>query len=165
MRTAFSLLLGLALAASLPAATVVHLAPDFTFPSAGVKARSLRSMRGQPVVLLLADSPDTRGFRKQIKLLRRGYSQFASRQAVFMAAFRQGGGPVQSDVPFVLVNDGARVAAAYGLKAEDDFAVAIIGRDGNIDYLTDHVIAPERMIDVIQNAAPVQMEGRKEVER
>ena len=114
-------------------------------------------------MLVFADSPQTGAFRKQLKVLPRAYSRFASRQAVFAAAFREGPGPIPSNVPFVLVNNGAAVAAAYGVTGK--FGVAIIGKDGNVDYMADHVVPPERMNDVIQNAYPVQEEARREIQR
>ncbi len=138
---------------------IVRLAPDFSFPGAGNKARSLRSLRGQPVVLLLAESPRTGAFRKQLERLRNSYSRFASRQTIFVAAFRQGEGPVKSDLPFVVANNGAAVAGAYA--AQDDFNIAIIGKDGNVDYQTGKVLPAERIADIIQNSFVVQHEVRK----
>lgn len=173
MRCVFSLLLSLLVVVSAvakpaksPAATrspVIHLAPDFSFPAAGNKARSLRSLRGQPVVLFIAASAETKLFRKQVALLRRGYSKFASRQAIFVAALGQGGGPIASNVPFVVANNGDGIAGSYGVSGK--FAVAIIGKDGNLDYQTDKVLPPERILDVIGNGYPVQEESRREIQR
>ena len=138
---------------------VVRLAPDFTFPGAGNKARSLRSLRGQPVVLLIAESPRTGAFRKQLDRLRNTYSQFASRQTIFIAALRQGEGPIRSDLPFVVANNGPAVSEAYGVR--DSFNIAIIGKDGNVDYQTRKVLPAQRIQDVIQNSFVVQREIRK----
>ncbi len=151
--------LGLLLAVHADAA-VVRLAPDFTYPAAGKKAQSLRALRGQPVVLLIADSADMGAFKKQLKQLREIYSQFASRQVVFVAALKEGSGPVESDIPFVLANDGAAVAARYGMQ-QDRFNLVIIGKDGNVDYQTWKVATAERIRDVIQNSFPVQAAARK----
>src|SRR3954452_18225529 len=112
---------------------IVRLAPDFGIQSASV--RSSRGLRGQAVVLIIADSPKTGAFRNQLKKLTDGYSEFASRQTVFVAAFRNGTGPVESNVPFALATNGAAVASAYGVR--DDMNVVIIGPDGNVDYQTD----------------------------
>src|SRR5580765_785632 len=124
--------------------TIVRLAPDFGIRAAGI--RSLRGLRGQAVVLIVADSPHTRDFRKQLGKLDEGYTEFASRQTVFVAAFKNGEGPVQSDVPFALATNGPAVAAAYGVK--DDMNVIIIGKDGNVDYQTAKVIPSGRIRDV-----------------
>jgi hypothetical protein len=140
---------------------VLRLAPDFAFQGAGKK--TLRGLKGQPVVLIIAESPETKLFRKQLKQLDRGYSRFASRQAVFAVAFRNGNGPVQSNVPFVVVNNGPAVASAYGVDGV--FALAIIGTDLNVDYQTNMPVPPERIMDVIQNAYPVQLGARKDKER
>jgi len=140
-------------------AAIVRPAPDFTFVGVGNKARSLKSLRGQAVVLLIADSQRERAFRKQVAYLREIYQQFASKQIVFAAALRQGTEPIQSDIPFVLVNNGPAIAAAYG--SQGDFQLVIIGQDGNIDYQTGKVCTGERVRDVIQNSFAVQAGARK----
>jgi hypothetical protein len=156
------LLIALALFVALGAAdaAVVRLAPDFTFLGAGNRAYGLKSLRGQAVVLLITDSPDRRAFRKQLRYLQEIYQQFASKKVVFIAALKHGTGPIESNIPFVVADNGAAVAGAYG-AAEDDFTIAIIGTDGNVDYQTTKVCRPERVRDVIQNAFPVQTGARK----
>ncbi len=135
-------------------AAVVRLAPDFTFPGIGNKAKSLKSLRGQPVVLVIAESPRTGDFRKQAKNLRDIYQQFASKQVVFVAAFTGEPGVIKSDIPFAVVNNGPAVAGAYGVA--DKFNIVIIGRDGNVDYQTKKVLPASRVRDVIQNSFAVQ---------
>ena len=148
----------LAIAAS--HAAVVRLAPEFSFPAAGNKTQSLRSLRGQAVVMLISKSPDSRAFKKQLKYLKEIYQQFASKQVVFVAALAAGDGPVRSDIPFVVATNGPAVATAYGVQ--DDFALVIIGRDGNLDYQTTKVCPPERVRDVIQNSFEVQSGSRSD---
>jgi peroxiredoxin len=140
-------------------AAVVRLAPDFIFPGAGNKTRSLRSLRGQAVVLLIAKSPDTGAFKKQVKYLRENYEQFAGKGVVFVAAFSEGTGPVKSNIPFAVANNGAAIMSAYGVQGE--FNLVIIGQDGNVDYQTEKVCPPERVRDVIQNSFVVQEDSRK----
>lgn len=153
------LLATLALVCSFPLhAAVVRPAPDFSFPGVG-KARSLRSLRGQSVVLLITRSPREGDFKKQLKYLREIYQQFASKEVVFIAALREGQGPVESNIPFAVASNGAAVADAYGVG--DDFNIVIIGRDGNIDYQTKKVLTPERVRDVIQNSFQIQSSARK----
>jgi peroxiredoxin len=152
----FAALLTLTLAAH---AVVVHPAPDFTFAAAGGSARGLRSLRGQAVVLVIADSPRNGDFRKELKWLRETYTTFAGKQVVFIAAFKQGEGPVKSDIPFIVANNGGSVASAYGVTGK--FGLVVIGLDGNIDYQTDKVRTGERVHDVIRNAFPVQAAARK----
>jgi hypothetical protein len=156
-RVLLSLFLGVAL--SCANAAVVRLAPDFSWPGAGNKNRTLRSLRGQSVVLLIADSPKNGQFRKQIKWLEEIYTSFAAKGVVFIAAFQQGEGPVQSNIPFIVANNGAAVASAYGLN--DGFSLVVIGRDGNVDYQTDRARTGERVRDVIQNSFVVQERARK----
>jgi hypothetical protein len=157
MRSFFIFLLALTLP-SIGLGAVVRPAPNFTFPAAR-KSGTLRSLKGQAVVLLVADGPNNHAFRKELKYLRQVYQQYASRQVVFAAAFRKTEGPVKSDIPFVVANNGPAVAAAYGV--DDDFQLIIIGKDGNIDYQTAKVCTGERVRDVIQNSFPVQAAARK----
>jgi len=138
---------------------VVRPAPDFTFPGVGAK-KSLRSLRGQPVVVVIARSPETKDFRKQAKRLAPIYQEFASRGTVFVAVFSEKDGEVQSNIPFVVANNGPAVAAAYGLTG--DFHVAIVGPDGNLDLATEKILPAFRIREVIQNSFTVQQSARKE---
>ena len=142
-------------------AVVMEPAPNFTFEGAGGKAASLKSLRGQPVVLLIATSPRDRRFRSQVKKLAGRYRQFASRNAVFFAAFRQNPELPQSDIPFAVAVNGAKVANDYGI-GDAPFALVVIGKDGNIDLKTTKVYGPERVQDVIDNSYVVQAGQRKE---
>lgn len=134
-------------------AAVVRLAPEFTFPGTGQKT-TLKSLRGQPVVLVIAKSPRTGAFKDQVKLLKEIYQQFANKQVVFVAAFTADQGPVKSDIPFIVADNGTAVAGAYGVQ--DKFNIVIIGKDGNVDYQTSKVLGPVRVRDVIQNSFAVQ---------
>jgi hypothetical protein len=67
---------------------------------------------------------------------------------------------VKSDIPFVVANNGSSVASSYGVNG--DFGVAIIGKDGNLDYVTEKVQAGERVRDVVINNFDPQFEGRKQ---
>lgn len=140
-------------------AEVVSLAPDFAWLGAGNQTKTLKNLRGQAVVIVFAKSQKESSFRKQAKWLKEIYQQFAGKGVIFVAALRDGEGPVKSDIPFVLARDGAAVADAYGVS--DKFALAVIGRDGNLDYLTRKVCTGERVRDVIQNSYTVQAAPRK----
>jgi hypothetical protein len=159
MRSALITLLALLLAASADAA-VIHPAPEFTFAGAGEKARSLRSLRGQPVVLVIADSPKNGALKKQLKNLERVYQELASKGAVIVAAIIKGDEPVPSNIPVAVANNGAAIATSYGVKK--GFQIAIIARDGNLDYQTDRILTSERVRDVIQNSFEVQVSARKQ---
>ncbi len=140
-------------------AEVVHPAADFTFPGIGNRNASLRGLRGQAVVLVMTDKPEARAFKKQLRNLEDIYQQFASKQVIFVAALRSGEGPIKTDIPFSIANNGAAVATAYGF--ERGFAIAIIGKDGNVDYQTTKVCTGERVRDVVQNSFAVQSPARK----
>jgi hypothetical protein len=142
-------------------AEVVRPAPDFSFVGPGKK--SLRALRGQPVVLFLADSADNKKLRKQLSRLRGIYQQFAGRGVVFVAALQTEGGNVPTDIPVVLPNNGPAVTAAYGL--EDGYKLVIIGKDGNQDFISDRVVAGTRLREVIQNSFEVQKVNRRELPR
>ena len=140
------------------ASSVVAPAPDFTFAAPG-KARSLRGLRGQAVAIVFARDAGTGAFKKQLKELAPLYQELASKRVIFIAALAQGDGPVKSNIPFVIANDGAGVAGRYGVT--ENFAIAIIGPDGNIDYQTTKVLPGGRVRDVIQNSFVVQDTARK----
>ena len=138
---------------------VVRPAPDFAIP--GVSKKSLRSLRGQPVVLIIAKSPEEKPFKKQLKALAPIYQEFASRGTVFVAAFSEAGGQLPSNIPFVVANNGAPVASAYGFGGE--IGVAVIGQDGNLDLITDKILPALRIREVILNSYVVQNAARKEL--
>jgi hypothetical protein len=137
---------------------IVAPAPDFAFAAPG-KNRTLRGLRGQAVVLVFAEDAGTGAFKKQLKELAPIYQEFASRGVVFVAALKNGDGPVKSNIPFVVANDGPGVAGRY--NAAGKFEIAIISPDGNIDYQTTKVLPGGRVRDVIQNSFVVQNEARK----
>lgn len=157
LRTAaVALLCSVALHAASP---VVRTAPDFGFAGVGGK-KSLRSLRSQPVVLVIAKSPDSRAFRKQAKMLAPVYQEFASRGTLFIAAFSEKDGQIPSNIPFIVASNGPAVANAYGFK--DDILVAVIGPDGNLDSVTHKLSTGLRVREVIQNTFAVQEAARKE---
>ena len=137
-------------------AAVVRLAPDFTFQ--GVKHSSLKSLRGQPVVLIVAKSAKDGTFRKQAKRLKELFQDFASRNVIFAAAFQKDEGVIPSDVPFVIADNGAKVAADY--QVQGDFAIIVIGTDGNVDMQTSKLAPATRIRDVVINAYPAQAAER-----
>ena len=139
-------------------AGVVRPAPSFTFGGAG--KNSLASLRGQPVVLVIAQSAKTKALRSQLKSLTNTYHDCASRGAVFVAALTDGG-TVPSDIPFALANNSPAVAAAYGMRG--DFLIAVIGRDGNLDLVSDKPIPGARVFEVIKNNFDVQEKSRREL--
>lgn len=143
--------------ASPVAAEVVRPAPDFSIPGAPGK-QSLKGLRGQPVVLLIGKSPKSRAVKKQLKRIQEVYRQFAARNVIFASAMANGG-EIRSNIPFVPVNDPAKVTSDYGITK--GFALIVIGKDGNIDLLTRKVTSGERIRDVVQNAFPVQASERQ----
>jgi peroxiredoxin len=159
MRRLSAVLLLLVLWSSAGLATVVRGAPDFTWLTSGARGQSLQSLRGQPVVLIVARSPAQRIFRAQVGQLQRVYQLLGNRKAVAVAAFTQQSGAIKSNIPFVLAADPAAVAAAYGVTGP--FAIFVIGRDGNIDALSDRVLSGQRILDVINNSYVVQRDNRR----
>jgi peroxiredoxin len=140
-------------------ADVVRPAPDFKWAAFGGQVRSLKSLRGQPVVLLVAQSSRTGAFRSQINHLEDIYRLLSARNVVFAAAFTSDDRPVHSDIPFVLATSGPEVAQAF--EVHDKFNIIIIGRDGNIDLQTGEVLSGERVRDVIINSFEAQQATRK----
>ena len=157
-KTLTILILTLALAGA-GVAEVIRLAPDFSWEGVSSKHATLRSLKGQPVVLIIAKSAKEKIFRKQASRLKEIYQEFASRNVIFVAAFEEEGGTVPSDVPFVIASNGAKIAADY--QVEDKFAVIVIGIDGNVDMQTSKLIPASRIRDVVINSYPIQNQERQ----
>lgn len=145
------------LTGSLLNAAVVRPAPNFTWQGRP-GANSLKSVKGQPVVLVIAKSPKAGDFKKQAKLLKELYDEYAARGVIFAAAFTQEEGQIKSDIPFVIVNSGAKIAEQLGIS---DFGVAIVGKDGNLDLISSKVQPAYRVRDVIINSYEVQAAERR----
>lgn len=159
MRRFAATLLLLALFSSAGAANVVRGAPEFTWLASGGRGQSLKSVRGQPVVLIVASSPAQRIFRAQVGQLQKVYQLLGNEKALAVAAFTQQPGLIKSNIPFVLAANPAAVAGAYGVTGP--FAIFIIGKDGNIDALSDRVMSGQRILDVMNNSFVVQRDNRK----
>lgn len=159
MHRVFAVLFVLALSAALAPADVVRPAPDFVWLKSGAKGASLKSLRGQPVILIVARSPGQRIFRAQVGQLQRLYQRIGNERAVIIAAFTQEPGVIRSNIPFALAADPGGVAASYGVAG--DFAIFILGRDGNIDMATDRVLPAQRILDIINNSYVVQRNNRR----
>jgi hypothetical protein len=78
---------------------------------------------------------------------------------VAVAAFTRELGVIRSNIPFALAADPASVSSLYGVQG--NFAVFVIGKDGNIDALSDRVLPGQRIIDIINNSFVVQRDNRK----
>jgi hypothetical protein len=139
--------------------TVVRPAPDFAWVSASGKATPLKSLRGQPVVLLIAPSPDEHALRKQADRIDHLYLELSAHKAVFVAAFTAAPGRVESNVPYAYAADGKAVGAAYGVPA-GGFAVVVIGPKGNMDLISKDVEAAQRLLDIINNSYEAQSVSR-----
>ena len=143
-------------------ARVVRPAPNFTWVDFNGKAQSLESMRGQPVVLLIAKSPTDWTFRSQVGQLQKEYQRFAAQKLICIAAFTEEDGTIKSNIPFITVPDGPRIAFLYEVSSK--FALAVIGPDGNLDYVTTDVVPAQRILDVMDANFAVQKGFRSEQE-
>lgn len=138
---------------------VSNPAPVFAGGAAEGRSMTLASLKGKPVLLLIAPSPGDHSFRRQISELRGRYERLASRGLLCFAAFTQEGGVIPSNVPFLSVNNSASVASAYGVPG--GFAVAVIGCDGNLDCLSLAPLPGQRILDLVNNNASVQEQLRR----
>ena len=138
---------------------VVNAAPGFTGGASASRKITLASLKGKPVVLVIAPSPKDRAFRAQMNEFRGLYERMASQGMLFFAAFTSEGGRVPSNIPFILVDDPASVASAYDIPK--GFAIAVIGRDGNLDCLSTKPLPGQRVLDLSLNNADVQLQLRR----
>ena len=140
-------------------ANVARWAPDFAWLKSGGSRTTLKSLRGQPVVLVVAPSPEHRKFRKQAKELQKTYQLLGNDKAVMVAAFTAEPGVIRSNIPFVLAANPGAIAQSYGVAG--DFAVFVIGRDGNLDEISDRVLPGQRVLDIINNSFVAQQDNRR----
>jgi hypothetical protein len=139
-------------------ADVVRPAADFPWVDYTGKTRDLKSLRGQPVVVLIAPNPRNWTFRAQVGQLQKAYQRFAAAKLVCFAAFTEAPGVIHSNIPFITVADGPRVAFLYDVAKT--FAIAIIGPDGNLDCLSTKVMPAQRLLDIMNANFEVQKRMR-----
>ncbi len=146
--------------AAKPASSTARTAADFTWIGAGGKVSPGKSFRGQPVVILIASSPNDGDLRKQAGRIADRYLDFAAKKTVFVAAFTSAQpSRVESNVPFVPAQNGAAMAAAYGVQGKG-LAVIVLGPDGNVDLVSPQVEGAQRILDVINNTFQTQAAER-----
>jgi peroxiredoxin len=158
MRRLAVLLLALT-AISGASANVARWAPDFGWLKSGGARTTLKSLRGQPVVLVVAPSPEHWKFRQQAKELQKTYQLLGNDKAVMVAAFTGEPGVIRSNIPFVLAANPGAIVQSYGVAG--DFAVFVIGRDGNLDEISDRVLPGQRVLDIINNSFVPQRDNRR----
>ncbi|MBE2204194.1 MAG: hypothetical protein IAE94_07650 [Chthoniobacterales bacterium] len=154
-----SLILLLVLAAGTLNADVVRPSPEYTWVDSTGTRKSSREFLGRPVVVLVANSPRSWAFRSQVGQLQRMYDRLAAEKIVCVAAFSQTPGVIRSNIPFVLAADGPRLA--HDFQASRGFAIAIIGKDGNMDFFGHRVIPVRRIYDILDNSFVVQKTLRR----
>jgi len=138
------------LSVSVAGSAVVRPAPNITWVDYTGKLKGLGAFKGQPIVVIVAPSPLDRSFRAQVGQLHKMYERYAAAKVVFVAAFTQEPGRIKSNIPFAIAGDGPRVAFDY--QTGEKFGIAIVGRDGNLDYMTGKVLPAQRIFDVINNS-------------
>jgi hypothetical protein len=152
-------------------AEVVRPAPDFWLgPLSNTNSGStetLKGQRGRPVIVLLARSPETGAFRSQMKEIASRFDRLSTRNVLVVAAFEEVpskgfSGLVQSDVPVVVAPKGAEVCRQFGLQTlGSKSAIALIGPDGNLDYMTAKILTASRISQVIGNSFQFQHDPKR----
>jgi hypothetical protein len=87
------------------------------------------------------------------------YERLAAQGLLCFSAFTREGGRIRSNIPFIEVNDPSATAAAYDVSK--GFAIAVIGRDGNLDCLSTRPLPGQRILDLVMNNASVQEQLRR----
>jgi hypothetical protein len=139
-------------------AAVVRPAPNFEMQDLA-HGSSLKSYRGQTVVLLITRSAREKKFRTMVYRLELLYGQFSTEKVIFVAAIETGPQEVKSNIPFALAANPQQVAADYGVQGP--YGIAVIGIDGNVDLITEKMIAAERVRDTVFNNYESQSAARK----
>ena len=159
MKAIAAFLATLCLAAPLQA-EVVREAPSFTWTDSTGSAKPLKSLRGQPVVLVIAKSPREWAFRSQVGQLQKIYARLAAEKLLCVAAFSGEQEVIRSNIPFLTVPDGLGTATTY--EVPGGFAIAVIGADGNLDCFSTRVLPAQRIFDIIQNSYTNQKQLRRD---
>jgi hypothetical protein len=146
-------------------AEVVRPAPDFWLgPLPGANGESLKGQRGRPVILLMARSPETSAFRTQMKEIAARFDRLSTRNVLVVAAFEQVpasgfDGVIKSNVPVVVAPKGAEICRLYSLQSKA--AIALIGPDGNLDYITSKTLNASRITQIIGNSFEFQHDSKR----
>ena len=142
-------------------------APDLSF-STPSGTRSLSQLRGQPIVLLLGEKASRSQVKDQAQLLESFYSKLAARKVLFLSAFTHPSDhEVRSNIPFTPVTHADATLNAYRQLAQRSDssaktpAIAIIGPDGNVDYIGEKILSGERVREIILNNHSVQTKSRR----
>lgn len=138
--------------------SLIHPAPDLTWKQHG-EMKHLSSLQGQPVLLLIAPSPKSWDLYRQLNALKGNYEHLAAQHLVCLVAFTQEEGAVRSNIPFITVEHGAAVGASY--NASNHFGLAVISPDGNLDCFSTHVLAGQRIDDLIDASYVNQVKMRR----
>jgi len=132
---------------AMASAEVVRPAPDFGWLNSTGNLKKIGAFKGQPVVVIVSRSPQDWIFRAQVGQLQKMYERLADQKVIFVAAFTETPGRIKSNIPFVIAPDGPRVANELEIMGK--FGIAFIGRDWNLDYVTDKVIPAQRIFDIV----------------
>lgn len=141
------------------ASSAISAAPAFSGGADEGRLISLSSLRGKPVLLVIAPSPMDRAFRSQVAELKGRYERLASQGMICFAAFTANSGLIPSNIPFLTVKNSPSVASSYGVT--NGFAVAVIGADGNLDCLSMKPLPGQRILDLVNNNASIQEQLRR----
>lgn len=139
---------------------VVRPAPEFDWINASGQLEKSSKFRGQPVVVIVASSPTSWTFRRQVGHIQRVYQRLAATGAICVAAFTEEPGRIRSNIPFAIAQDGPRVSFLYGM--EPRFSIAVLGKDGNVDVVSSRVLSGQRILDIIGNSFALQQALRRE---
>lgn len=141
-------------------AQVVRPAPDLAWIDSTGAKKPLAALRGKPVVVLIAESPRQWAFRSQVGQLQKLYERLAAQGVICIAAFSGEQGLIRSNIPFLTVADGPATATSY--DAPEGFAIAVIGEDGNLDYIGNKVVPAQRIHDLVDNSYAKQKQLRRD---
>lgn len=150
----------IASAAADPAA-VVRPAPDFDWFDSHKEPVSIRNLRGQTVVLLIAPSPADSAFRIQMHRIEERYLSLSAKKMVVAVAFTAFDARtaylsyLPTDVPPVIVTDGPATALLYRVSPTA-FGCFVIGPNGNLDLISSNPITGQRILDMINNTVEAQ---------
>lgn len=140
-------------------ANVVRPAPIFAWKNAEGTTTTLEKVRGHSAILVITPHVKNWAFRRQLYEIQGAYQSLAAAHVLAFVALTQSLERIPSNIPFVIIANSPQVASAYG--ASSKFGIAIIGRDGNLDYFSHKVLAGQRIVDIINNSFVAQQAFRR----
>ncbi|MCS7009238.1 MAG: hypothetical protein NZL93_04800, partial [Chthoniobacterales bacterium] len=124
--------------------------PEFRWLDYSGKPVSSKNLAGSPIIVLFSPTFKNWQLKQQIKQLEKIYQLLAAEKTLCFLATNQFPQKVISNIPFLFVANPNELSQKLNLPSK--FAIAIVGRDGNLDLITHRRQSGQRVLDIIRNS-------------